>query len=329
MKDDNNFNSFLIKSFKTDDKTVVDNTKKIRYHYTSPDAFLSIVKDQRVRFTDIRYLNDKSEGIYLIKLIINFFEKYKKEYPYSSEAFFYLIKYHSIEELKELNVAKIKYNMPMPYMEQRHFVFCMSTKQDSLNMWNYYVNNGSYQGYNIGFSVNKFLKTFDISTKTHIDPLLVLYGEVLYKENDQNKEIAMFFDFMERNLKSHHDKKDMYYAVIEIRNFIESKGAFFKNPSFESENEFRIVIEIADARVHKKKDLYAGENNKEIEDDFTTKNGLIVPFLSVKFDYDAINSVTISPITEFDIAKDSVKELFYKKSNYDIDVKKSNIPIRF
>ena len=72
MKNNNEFNSFMIKSFRTDDESVIKGTKKIRYHYTSPSAFLSIIDKRQIRFTDIRYLNDKSEGVYLIKLIIIF-----------------------------------------------------------------------------------------------------------------------------------------------------------------------------------------------------------------------------------------------------------------
>ena len=67
----------------------------------------------------------------------------------------------------------------------------------------------------------------------------------------------------------------------------------------------------------------------KIEDEFTVKNGLIVPFLLVKFDCDAITNVTISPITEFGIAKESVKELLKNKIGSNIEVKKSDIPIRF
>lgn len=81
--------------------------------------------------------------------------------------------------------------------------------------------------------------------------------------------------------------------------------------------------------MHRQKNHYAGENNKEIKDEFTTKNGLIIPFLSVKFDYDAINNITISPITEFEIAKDSIRELLNKKSSNKIEINKSNLPIRF
>ena len=39
----------------------------------------------------------------------------------------------------------------------RYYVFCTSTKVDSLNMWNYYLKNGKYQGYNIGISLEKML----------------------------------------------------------------------------------------------------------------------------------------------------------------------------
>ena len=57
MKNNNEFNSFMIKSFRTDDESVIKGTKKIRYHYTSPSAFLSIIDKRQIRFTDIRYLN--------------------------------------------------------------------------------------------------------------------------------------------------------------------------------------------------------------------------------------------------------------------------------
>ena len=68
------FNSFLIKSVHSTSQgfsTVGgDNEQEdIVYHYTSPDAFLSIIQNQAVRFTDIRYLNDKTEGIYFVKLL--------------------------------------------------------------------------------------------------------------------------------------------------------------------------------------------------------------------------------------------------------------------
>lgn len=100
----------------------------------------------------------------------------------------------------------------------------------------------------------------------------------MYKEAEQYKEIKSFFDLIEKKLSKSHTKQEYDYFLIQIRNYIESNEVFFKNPAFESEKEFRIVIEIADERVHRPKNNYAGKNNKQIEDEFTVKNGLIVPF---------------------------------------------------
>lgn len=88
MKNNNEFNSFMIKSFRTDDESVIKGTKKIRYHYTSPSAFLSIIDKRQIRFTDIRYLNDKSEGVYLIKLIINFLKNIRMNTNIPENCFF-------------------------------------------------------------------------------------------------------------------------------------------------------------------------------------------------------------------------------------------------
>ena len=37
------------------------------YHYTSANALLSIIQKRELRFTDRFYLNDKSEGTYVLE----------------------------------------------------------------------------------------------------------------------------------------------------------------------------------------------------------------------------------------------------------------------
>ena len=54
------FNSFLIKSAMPTNQGFAMAGSNIEqedivYHYTSPDAFLSIIQHQTIRFTDIRY----------------------------------------------------------------------------------------------------------------------------------------------------------------------------------------------------------------------------------------------------------------------------------
>lgn len=45
--------------------------------------------------------------------------------------------------------------------------------------------------------------------------------------------------------------------------FIDSFCAFFKHPKFEDEKEFRIVIEIADARIPRTDNHFVGPYNKK------------------------------------------------------------------
>ena len=68
MADNSNyqFNSLLIRTFQPGAEDNAKNTDKLKYHYTSPDALLSILKNQKIFFTDIRFLNDKSEDIYFV-----------------------------------------------------------------------------------------------------------------------------------------------------------------------------------------------------------------------------------------------------------------------
>ena len=91
-------------------------------------------------------------------------------------------------------------------------------------------------------------------------------------------------------------------------------------------------MEIDDKKIpHNKSESekYFGENNKNLREDFCTKNGLVVPFIEVSIPKDSIFRITISPITEYAIAKESIHEVL-KINGYDsVKVYKSQIPIRY
>lgn len=70
------FQSHNIKGFSSESNFDESVNKKIVYHYTSPKAFLSILENKQVWFTDVRYMNDKSEGKFIVKLLVEFIEKH-------------------------------------------------------------------------------------------------------------------------------------------------------------------------------------------------------------------------------------------------------------
>lgn len=295
-----------------------------QYHYTSPDAFLSIIKNESVRFTDIRFLNDRSEGIYLVKLMCDYFKKYPQRFPRVENAFNDLIKENKYSDIQNLKVTNVKYTPALPISNVRHFVFCMCKKCDSLHMWNYYVNNGLYQGYNIGINIQCFLETFKMG-KNALDPFLVYYGNVLYNKKQQFDELENIFTELEQ-------EKNFCYISVKLKMYIDTFCAFFKSSKFSDEKEFRIVIEINDSRVNrinKNSEKYIGSNNKYIKYDFCVKNGIIVPFLTVKLIKDSFKRITISPIMESQITQESIRELLNANDYKGCRVYQSTIPIRF
>ena len=55
------------------------------YHYTSPNALLSIIKDGFIRFSDIEYMNDKSETVYAVKVLLDFLDNHPGEYLFTRD----------------------------------------------------------------------------------------------------------------------------------------------------------------------------------------------------------------------------------------------------
>lgn len=334
--DNLNYNSKFIRSFNSS----IDSTDSVSndtiFHYTSADAFLSIIKSGKVRFTDIRFLNDKSESLFFVKKLIEFIEKRKKDYPRFYKVIKFLLKGENWEDIKRLNITKIKYNEDtiVPFKPSRFFVFCASKDPDALNMWNYYVKNGLYQGYNIGFNTKKLIKTFDTDSARTIDSFIVYYGNVLYDEELQFSEIESLAGKIEK--VNCDDNVNFIEYVLYLRAYIELQGLFYKSPKFEDEKEYRILICIENECIpHSENEAkkYNGRNNQKMVEEYYSKGGLIIPSLSVVLPKDSISRVSISPITEFEIAKTSVEEMLacygYKCENKSVGVYKSEIPIRF
>lgn len=303
------------------------------YHYTSPNAFHAIINDGFVRFSDIRYMNDKSETVYAAKVILDFLDEYPGEYLFFREALDMLIGKNHYSDIQDLRIISVPFNdIPkFEYMTTRSFLFCLSTEKDSLNMWNYYVQNGRYEGFNIGFNLSELIRTFDTPSENELEGFSVYYGKVIYKKEKQIEAVKGIVERIEK-MKNNGIHPILPFAAMTLRNEIESKGLFIKHPEFASEREYRIVVRIAEHRIPHSVDAakkYFGENNKLIVEDFCVKNGMIVPFLKVKIPATSISKVTLSPIAEFELASKSAAEFLRIKGFNKAEVVPSKIPIRF
>jgi hypothetical protein len=144
---------------------------------------MEILKSSGIRFTDCEYLNDKSEYIHIQIPLKTAFEEVKGElfdtdFPEMIESYI-TNKYDCpefVSENPELGFKGLKYH------NTRHYVFCASIDKDSLNMWNYYVKNESYMGYNVGLSVGGIVDNISRIIGSQVK---LFYGQVIYNDKDK------------------------------------------------------------------------------------------------------------------------------------------------
>lgn len=285
-------------------------SSQTKYHYTSPEGLLSIIKNSGLYFTDIRYFNDKSENTYIFKCIKDFLNNNPNEYNVLRETIDDIFPNSDSQDACEWIPE-----FPFADSNNRVFVLCTCTDPDSLCMWNYYVKNGNYKGYNIGLNPTKIVESIIKGSKD----INVLIGNVIYDEEDQEKQIKSIADYLETYFADEDDKEKRLAVMC---SYFHAFSPFFKNGKFKHEREFRFVISIDENKLSSFK-------SDALELDFRISNGIVVPYLSLSFDKKALTKVCLSPNTEKVISSSSIKELCKECGYGDIHVDASNIPIRF
>ena len=108
--------------------------RKIVYHYCSVDAFINIINNKTLRFSDIMKSNDSKEIEFL-------WEKY----------FEYAL---SVASNKEYAKIVLRHFKDEQLKNNVFLALCLSKKDNDLHMWNCYAN----EGVSIGFNYEKLLK---------------------------------------------------------------------------------------------------------------------------------------------------------------------------
>lgn len=278
------------------------------YHYTSPSGFFPIIQNNSLRFTDRFYLNDKSEGIYVLQLCIdniNYFERIDDKFRKDLE-----------KTLRE------RLNVPQ---RDRFFVYqcSLSLDKDSLCMWNYYSKNDGIKGYNVGLSVVEAEKKIKPQLLDNDRKPQLCYGEVIYDEKEQLKLIELLvMKFYEYSKRYEHNYSAFTCAYLVDK--IMFLGIFFKAKFFEIEKEFRLAF-----------DLYLNDDGKyaviKNEQKFYEKNGIYIPCIDINFDTEMLTRIGVSPTLNFKAAKESILRLVgdkYPQINGD-SIFESKIPIRY
>jgi hypothetical protein len=178
------------------------------FHYTDANGLLGILECQRLRATDARYLNDPVE------------------LEYGRELFREVLRRYQIHE--EVVAAA-----SLGIVRGQAYLACFSEKGDLLSQWRAYANDGL--GYSIGFHSDASW-AHDATSR----PLL------LPVEYDKRKQLAL----LESIIQPLVDKLRNWDAAsgalppetTRLRAIIDPVLPMLKNPGFEEEREWRLVV---------------------------------------------------------------------------------------
>ena len=267
-------------------KKILDNDKNSTiYHYTKPEKLLNILKSASIRFSNALYLNDKDEIAYSYKLIVKLID----ETPNLETDVFEKIKNHFISKYKHIIDGEIDSKIELEY-----FTTSFSSENDNLTLWNNYSKGKSYTGYNIGFNKDLLIKDM-IEKEFH-----PIYGSVIYDTKKQAKILTSIFKKWNTQIKNLSNTRKNYEVhlfdlIFELIDILSIVSLFFKNPQFNNEKEYRIVLVNG-------VDIKSAKQTKIIE-----KNGLFIPYIEYNFSHNTVSNVNIGPTLD--------ERIFYASTN--------------
>lgn len=299
-------------------------------HYCTVDTLYSILKNECLRFTDVRFLNDSTEfteAISLIKLVLNT-ENYTQGFRN------FILESDIIKELEEYRQS---YTGISPKTHEyselayRTYTCSFSTNSDSLNMWNYYATTSTGINLVFDFAWNMFKnsKKTDVNTMNKLENNIVIYrGLILYTLEDKKKCITKLLNELSIVYEEVKSELDTYknLMLLAFKEAVNHMRCFFKNDHFSGEEEYRVVLKIPE--VFLMEEEY--ENCWDIkENGFFRRENILIPYIDYKFQQSSIKRITINPYNKgnsmFELG---IKELLWTYQLQNVKIVSSNIPIR-
>lgn len=281
----------------------VATASNLAYHYTTLDKFISILEGQSLYFTNLNYLNDRTEYNHGVDMISDVISKIMPEHPHSD-----------ILESIERNIHLI--------FKSSRYVACFSSNGDLLSQWRAYGNDG--QGLAIGF---------DPMNLENVRNGIISGKYIHYKEEAQKniiEEIIALSTNYFIGIKAQYDWFDHDYTFLVSKTIIEMLEEFisnFKHPSFEEESEFRLEYTL-DGNMNK-------PERNAIQ--FRSNGRLIIPYVKLNYGEKEeqkytkrlpIRKIILGPSLDFNLNKLSIEQLLKSMGYIDIEIVQSAIPYR-
>lgn len=262
-------------------------------HYTSIEGFRSIVENNQLWVSNVRFLNDKREMEYGIQEAVKFLEMQETKADNGKEK----------KKLFEAAKRRIRdKGIPSAY------ACCFCEQNDSLGQWRGYTGGG--QGIAIEFNAQNLLKHFQTSN--------AMLAKVMYGQDATRKVLQEELDKFVHGNVSH----DLFADILgdnsseRLETLILTLAPRFKHKSFEDEREWRLIVNNPPAK-------------SRIE--YRSKDNVLVPFLKLgdKRRPLPITRVRVGPGKDMDITAQSIELFLQSQYEYEgVEVVKSSVPFR-
>lgn len=281
------------------------------FHYATVGTMLTILKNKQFRFSNRLYLNDYSEGQYVLDLCEESIDDiWPEKSRYKKDVF--------VDALSKLsiNLANRQFSI---------YQLSLSKNGDSLSMWNYYAKG---DGVNIRLLSAKLFESLEEQFLTEAQwPVGFLHGSVVY---DKQKQIEILKRLLSDFSQSESLIDEWYLFTSWAALYI---GTFFKHHGFCNEQEYRISFNpFFDAYEPEKcLTLKSSKREEPYRVDVYQKENMLVPYIDIDFDEEAVTGITLSPRAE----KDSIEaglRIALHRNGFDtkrVVIEKSEIPVRF
>ena len=298
-------------------------------HYCSVDVLKSILETSSLRFSDVRFLNDSTEFVEIIPLLKFVVEQggYEAEFKdiILDEA---LIR--KLKSYKQGYVGRKKDTNELVKKNYRTYTCSFSTEQDSLFMWNYYATSGNGVNITFDFAWNLFNGSNDsntISSERLANDIVICRGLILYKRSDKEKCVKELLDKLYEVYTGESDIENCKnYIKWAFKEAINNMRCFFKNESFSSENEYRVVLKMPEELLTEKDD----KRDEIIKIGQFKRGNILIPYIDYKFNEKCLKEITLNPYIkeQESLFELGIKELLWQNEIHDVMIYHSGIPMR-
>jgi hypothetical protein len=221
------------------------------YHYTTVDAFKSIIESQELWLTDYAYLNDSSEVKHGLHIAQEVFGESLSE---------------TDSDLRDMLLGMVN----LPANEQpRICVSCFSFARDSLTQWKGY----GATALGIAFGVEPINFLFGIG-----NPMETGLAPVIYDDDTKRALLLGFvhdWTLLYQKDRAHSDSKWLEFYPRAPRSYFFELVSTFKDAAFADEKEFRYVY-------REDPGLFDDEIFMKVRRRFRVSGPLIVPYTTTK-----------------------------------------------